>query len=143
MTHQAREVERLRQTARSPERRYHVSLYLAVHRAGPEAGGDGACSSVGRGSEAILIPRFDFVPQRRPLAEADGRITMRRRSAAPLDGVDLDMGKAGCLEIVPNPRDIVIAVRRSRQEARRIVRENTRQGLRHDMGKFVLLDTVP
>src|SRR5207244_1727475 len=58
-----------------PRSRDDMGLYFSVDRADPETGFDGGCRRVRRLVEAAWVARLDFVAQRGPLAEADGRLT--------------------------------------------------------------------
>ena len=56
---------------------------------------------------------------------------------------DVDAREPGGRKLGADSLDVVIAVRRAREKIRRVVGEQRRDGLGHDIGEFVLLDAVP
>ena len=89
------------------------------------------------------IARFDFVSQRRSLAIGDRGMPRRGRLGSFRHRIDGDIRKAGRFQLRADFFHVVIAVRRARHEARRIVWKHLGQRLRHDVGKLVVLDPVP
>jgi hypothetical protein len=89
-------------------------------------------------------PRLDLGAQRRALAIRHRWDQRRRGSAAGSDGVDARYsGKAAQRQIARDHLHVVIAVRRARQEARRVGGEHRCQRPRHHIGELVVLDAVP
>src|SRR5688572_7571010 len=66
----------------------NMCLDLAVHRAAPEALGDGLGRDVGCFAKPRGVARLDLVSQRRALAICDRRNTRRARAAACRDRID-------------------------------------------------------
>ena len=121
-----------------------MRLDLAFDCPVAEAPGDGLCRDVGRFGEPGCVPRLDLVPQRRPLTIGDGGNPRRRRAAAGRNGHDVGRSVESALREIARDRPMVmIAVRRPRQETRRILREDCRHRLCHRVGEFVLFDPIP
>ena len=76
-----------------------MRLNLAVDRTRPEPLGDSFGCDVGCFAKPRFVARLDLVAQRRPLAEADGGVTMRWRAAAVRDCLDVDPGEAEQLSV--------------------------------------------
>ena len=132
-------------TAGSPGRYCdHVRLNFAVDFRVTEARGDRFCGEIGCFAEPRRIALFDFAPQRRSLTVGDRRRARRVCAATHRKRRDLRLFfEAGPGEVCRDSLHFVIAVRRPYQETRRIMREHRGECLGHDIGEFVLLDTVP
>ena len=115
---------------------------LAATSPRPPVGNRG-CNVVGLRFQASRLPGLDLVAEKRSLTIGDG--WKARRGCAALFGSRLDrhMGETCLLQLATDQRLIVVAVRRARQEARRIVRKELRERLRHFIRKNVLLDAIP
>src|SRR3954467_5353147 len=79
------------------------------------------------GLQAGRIARLDFISQRRSLAIGDRRLARRLRPADIAAGLDSDLRKARHGQLFPKLGHIVIAVRGTGQEARRIMWKHRRQ----------------
>jgi hypothetical protein len=121
-----------------------VRLDPAVHRAGPEAAFDRRGGSLGGLVEAAGGAGLDLAAQRRALAVGDRRDARGRGAAARGHGVDRGRrGEAGRGEGAREKSDVVVAVRRARQEARRVVGEQRRERRGDRVREVVGLDAVP
>src|ERR1044072_593811 len=120
-----------------------MRLDLGLNLAATMLARDGRCRVIGRGIEFVGAAGLDFVTQRRSLAIGDRGKTRRGRATLLRPGFDRDVRKASLLQIAPDQRSVVIAVRRAGQEARRILWKKLRERMGHIVGKHVLLDTVP
>src|SRR6266851_8458773 len=120
-----------------------MRLDFPVDRAKTEPRSKSGGGRIGGLAEASGVARLDLVAQRRTLAIADGRVAVPKGLAAVFDRFDGDTGKARRLDLAADPRLVVIAMRRSRQEARCVAGEKRGDSLRHNCGELVLLDAVP
>src|SRR5712692_6713504 len=120
-----------------------MGLHFPVNRAEAEPRSESGSGRLGSLAEATSIPRLDLVAQRRTLAKADGRVTVSGGVAAVLDRFDGGSGKAGRREFAADPCRVVIAVRRSLEEARCGAREEGGDSFRYHRRELVLLDAVP
>src|SRR5262245_10308558 len=101
------------------------------------------CGDVGCGFQFAGVAGLNFIAKRRSLTISDSR-NARRGSTALLGArLDLDTGEARGLELATDQRRIVVAVRRARQKARRIVWKKFGESIRHIIREHVLLDAVP
>ena len=98
---------------------------------------------VGCGFQFSRVPGLDFVAKKSSLTISDGR--KARRGCPALLGFRLDhhMGETRVLKLAADQCCIVVAVRRAGQKARRIVRKNPCESIRHIIRKNVLLDAIP
>src|SRR5438132_11680548 len=118
-----------------------MSLNLAVHGAVPEPPRDGLRCGVGRFAEPGGVPCLDLVAQRRSLAIGNGGNPRGLRPAALRESDDLGRRLESALRKVSRNRcTLVIAVRRARKKARRILRKNSFHRDRDKVTKIVRLD---
>src|SRR4051812_17771711 len=95
------------------------------------------------GLQAGRIAGLDFISQRRSLAIGDRRLARGRRPADVADRLDSDLRKSRHGQLFPEHCHIVIAVRGTGEEARRILWEHRRQCFGDDIGEFVFGDLIP
>jgi hypothetical protein len=86
---------------------------------------------------------LDLVPHRRALAEAEGRVTRRRRRAPFGYSFNGNASKARAVHPRFDQRRVLMTVRRAREEQRRILWEQRRDRLHHHIREIVRLDTIP
>ena len=89
------------------------------------------------------VSGLDFVAKNSSLTISDGR--KARRGCTALFGSRLDhhTGETCVLQFATDQRRIVVAVRRACQKARRIVRKNLCESIRHIIRKYILFDAIP
>src|SRR4051794_34099773 len=74
------------------------------------------------------ITRLDFVAQRGSLAKGGRGIACRARATHLPARLDLDVGEPCAAYFLANQCEVVIAMRRAGEEARRVVRKERRDG---------------
>ncbi|MNS96812.1 hypothetical protein D3C72_1311280 [compost metagenome] len=99
--------------------------------------------AVGRKLEQACVARLDLVAQRRALAVGHRHLACRGRVAQLLVRLDLDVGEPRAAQVVADLCDVVVAVRRAREKARRVVREHGGDGAGDVVGEGVVFDAVP
>lgn len=101
------------------------------------------CGVLGRSSQSTRVSCLDFVAKRGPLTIGDGNFMRRGGPASFGPRLDRRVSEACFLQLATDQRRIVIAMRRARQKARRIVGKDRRERIRHVIGKSVFLDAIP
>ena len=98
---------------------------------------------VGCSLQFSRVSGLDFIAKRGSLAIGNGR--MARRGCATLFGFSFDRHtrETGLLQLAANQRRVVVAVRRTRQKAWRIIWKEPCESVRHVVGENVLLDAIP
>jgi hypothetical protein len=127
----------------STARREDVGLDHSVHRPRAERRGNSVRGRFGGFGKPIGGSGLDLVAKRGALAITDRWIPARRRHTAPRQGFRRDVDEPGALQLGDDSPPVVIAVRRSRQKARRIVAEHIRDRSGDEIGEFIVFDTVP
>ena len=82
-------------------------------------------------------------PASHPVPSGDRRMARRGGLARGIDRIDGNAGEARGRQVHPDPADVMVAMRRARHEARRILWKYSRQRRSHHVGEFALLDAAP
>lgn len=127
---------------RSADRGDDMGLHLALHRPVAKSLGQRCSGGFGDFIETAGAVRFDLNAERRALAEAKRRFAWRRGAAELFHRLDIDLREPDGLEDGTNLGLGMVAVRRSRQEPRRVVRKESSHRFGDDVRELVLLDPV-
>src|SRR5262249_46879146 len=121
----------------------YVCLNFGSNLAAAMSVGNRRCGIIGCSFEFSCVSGLDFVAQRSSLTISNGR--KARRGCMTLFGSRLDhyTGETCVLQLATDQCRIVVAVRRTCQKARRVVRKNPGESIRHIIGEYILLDAVP
>src|SRR4249919_2816447 len=101
------------------------------------------CGVVGCGLQFSRVSGLDFVAEKSSLTISKGRNARRGGTALFGSRLDHHAGETCVLQLATDQCPIVVAVRRACQKARRIVRKNPGESIRHIIGKYILLDAIP
>ncbi|MNK81600.1 hypothetical protein D3C87_1013490 [compost metagenome] len=101
--------------------------------------GDVVC----RGIQLPRSPCLDLRPQNSSLTISDSWNTRRRGAALRRHRLDRHARKPGILQFTADHGHIMITMRGTGHEARRIIGEQACQGVRHIIREVVFLDAIP
>src|SRR5882757_1464341 len=96
----------------------------------------------------LRLPIFPRLWPRFRCEEPSPDNKQRPEGAARMHGslgsrLDHHAGETGVLQLATDQCRIVVAVRRACQKARRIVRKNPCESIRHIIRKYIFLDAIP
>jgi hypothetical protein len=95
------------------------------------------------GFQFSRVSGLDFAAKRCSLTIRNGRNARRRGAAVFGSRLNRHTREACVLQFATDECRVVVAVRRACQKARRIVRKNPGERIRHIIRKYILLDAIP